>query len=174
MSWLVEYRTRFAAAALLAAPAAGCGHPPLTAYATPQPIMLGPVRRLPGGEPATEKDAGDVQAGRFSATATSRVEVTSTPTPGGAYTRTTTVNSLSSALDAAAADAIQGDARGRLEAREVDCSSVVMYAFFYLFAEEQCTLSGRTERPRPSPEATPAGASVPEVASTGATDAAPE
>lgn len=151
MSWLTELSLRFATAAALVTLGAACGHPPLTAYATPHPIMLGPVQRLPGGQ-AAGRQAKDVEAGHFTATANARIDAFSTPAlGGGAYTTVTQAWSLSSVLDAAAIDAIHGDARGRLEAREVACSSVVLYAFFYVFAEEQCTLAGRSERPRPAP-----------------------
>lgn len=170
----LESRARFVAASALAALAIGCGHPPLTAYVTPQPIMLGPVRRLPGGEQAPARPANEVEAGSFTATASAGIQAFSTPMPsGGAYTTTTAMESSSRVLDAAAIDAIQGDARGRLWAREVACSSVVMYAFVYMFSEEQCTLSGRTERPRPEPKATATSAPVPEAASSRSIDAAP-
>lgn len=155
---------RFAAAAL-AAFAAGCGHPPLTAYATPQPILLGPVRRLPGAVPSAGRDPDNLQSGRFTASANDSISVVSTPVGnGGTYTSSTQAYSLTSVLDAAAADAVQGDAQGRLEAREVECSSVVVYALFYFFAEEQCTLSGRTERPRPPPKEPSAATSAAESA----------
>ena len=173
MSCRSESRARLAAAAALAF-AAGCGHPPLAAYATPQPIMLGPVQHLPGGS-AAGQGASDLQSGRFSAIASTTISATATPTGnGGSYTTTTQAESLGSVLDAAAAEAIQGDARGRLAAREVACSSVVFYALFYLFSEEQCTISGRTERPRPVPKAEPAHAPSPETASAVPGDAALE
>jgi hypothetical protein len=173
MSYRFESRARLAAAAALVF-TVGCGHPPLAAYATPQPIMLGPVQHLPGGSAAAQ-DASDLRTGRFSAIASATISATAQATGnGGTYTTTTQAQSLGSVLDAAAADAIQGDARGRLAAKEVACSSVVFYALFYLFSEEQCTLSGRAERPRPVPKAAPAGAPLPETASRVPADAALE
>ena len=142
--------TAFVAAAL-AGLLTGCGHAPLTAHATPHPIMLGPVQRLPGGLEEPSQDASGVETGRFAATASSRLEVTSTPTYAGTYTVSTQSESLSSVLDAAAIDAVQGDAHGRLTASDVACNSVVLYALFYVYAEEQCTIAGGSERPRAAP-----------------------
>ena len=51
----------------LVALATACGHPPLTAYATPQPIMLGPVQRpkpapSPSAKVPTAGEEGGVAA----------------------------------------------------------------------------------------------------------------
>ena len=55
MSWLAKSHTRFGAATVLAAIAAGCGHPPLTAYATPHPIMpTAAAAPAPNAEPAVQ------------------------------------------------------------------------------------------------------------------------
>jgi hypothetical protein len=165
MSWLAKSQARFGAATALAAIAVGCGHPPLTAYATPHPIMLGPVRRLHTERQAPGQDANGIESGSFAATASTQVAVTSTPTGNGSvYTDSTEVESLPSALDAAAIEAIEGDARGRLEAREVACSSVVVYMLFYVFWGERCTIVGRTERPRRASPKAPAAAPAPNAA----------
>jgi hypothetical protein len=157
--------------------AAACGHQPLTATHTPNPILLGPTRALPAASAANGPVAPVVHAydaalrGQGHSAGAARtaefysISSFSVMGSGGGNYQQTTETTVRASLDAVAAEVSSGSVQVGFSVESVVCETITIYALFALSSNESCAIVGTAHIPEPKagPEAAPTAPQAVEV-----------
>jgi hypothetical protein len=123
-----------------------CGHPPLQARDSKQPVLVGPVRHLPSSTP--RPSSAEAQTDRAASTEGERAfsysSVLSTVGyAAGPSTVTTQQQSGRGVFSLIVDQAASGRDDARLHVQTIDCEAFFLFPVFYANSTEQCTIRGK-------------------------------